>query len=145
MSRNSRVQHRSSSGDLVLTGLSRRHPNHWISAGLILGHTVIYSIRTPDGYQAVQQDLTDFLEHEAKPTGLFRFREDCVLIKRPQLQNSVVSNVIVRPSWWRRLFLNEKPYFKKDNHVNVSQVIQEHLDIDDLASVEQIADFYRLV
>jgi hypothetical protein len=145
MSQNNKLAHHCTSGDLVLLGISRKHSNHWVSAGIILGNSVIYSIRTTRGYQAVRQDLNDFLEHQSKPISLFRYKDQHVLEETPKLLGSVRNHTETRPSWWRKLLFKEQPKFRRDNSIDVSKVIISHLGIIELPDLERIGEFVRLL
>lgn len=128
-------------GDILLIGMSRRQPETFVSAGVVLGTTVVYSVRTYEGYQAIQENLYDFLECHNKPIKVARFRDEILLTKLPPLIKAVRARLSTKPSWLRKLFLKEREQFKKDNKVNVTKLITDYLDVDDLLSINNNHEF----
>lgn len=145
MSNHRKIAIQCQTGDILLIGMSRRQAEVFTSAAIVLGTMALYSVRTHNGHQAVQENLYDFLESHNKPIRVARFKEELILDRLPPLIKRVRAKLSVKPNWWQKMFHRKRERFKKDNHINVTRLITDHLDIDDLVYINKDHEFNILL
>jgi len=130
-------------GDVILVGQSRKSPSTWTKACLIDQGYVLHSIKTDRGCQVVKQHLTDFLEHEGKPLGLFRLREDLIVAERPKLMRYVLKHLQL--PWWNTVFRKGPFSIDRNNKFDLTQLLLEFCKAQDVSELDKLGMFVRLL
>lgn len=147
MSKTSKYVHIIESGDLILIASSKQTPNDWTEAALFVEGEVLHTINTQGSNKTIMHTNPEFLEHEARPTGLFRlgtFSKE----ERRNFAFEVSLPLKVELTFFQKIksmFTPIPRVFNWNNKLSMRLLLLEHFQCTDLKKLEESGSLIRLL
>jgi hypothetical protein len=147
MSKTSKYVHIIESGDLILVASSKQTPNDWTEAALFVEGEVLHTIHTQGHHKTIMHTNPEFLEHEARPTGLFRlgtFSKE----ERRAFAFEVSLPLKKEVSFFQKiksLFTSVPRQFNWENRLSIRLLLLEYFNSHDLKKLEESGSLIRLL
>lgn len=147
MSKTSKYVHLIESGDLIMVASSKHAPNDWTEAALFVDGEVLHTIHTQSYQKTIMHTNPEFLEHEARPTGLFRLgafsknerRSFAFEVSLPLKKNITFFQKI------KSIFTEVHREFDWENKQSIRLLLLEHFHCPDLKKLEESGSLIRLL
>lgn len=147
MSKTSKYVHIIESGDLILIASSKQTPNDWTEAALFVEGEVLHTIHTQGNNKTIMHTNPEFLEHEARPTGLFRlstFSKE----ERKRFAFEVSEPLKIKLTFLQKIKSIFKPLpreFDWNNKLSLRLLLLDYFHCADLKKLEESGSLIRLL
>lgn len=148
MSKTAKYIHLMESGDLIMIASSKQTPTDWVDLAIYIDGEILHTIHLGDSSSKVIRHYSpEFLEHEGRPTGLFRF-QNVTKTDRRVFAHQMLDPFLVQLAWWEKLFSMFKPVersFDCNNKGSLKQNVLQEYHCADLKKLEESGDLIRLL